>query len=616
MDINLLLTLLLLATGCMAAQKLQGERSYKRSRRRNHHAPGEGRRGKMKSAILQEMLPYEAVENVPVKERMDVSLWQTRGHAKTKRRRSKRRVPDYSRDKHAAYKTETRNRTQGQPWPLPRHFWSDPDMFYQLDSHFRFVISPSSRTCVTLRQALRRYYVIITGRPPSALSVVIGDQGQFEPSVEQGNPARLHSVVVSVLYSCSDAYPEPTANETYTLQISNDTASITAGEVWGALRGLETLSQLVYLSDHRQPCVHITDIVDFPRFHHRGVMINTGTQYLHPTTIKEVLEVMEHNKLNVLHWRLVDDQSFPWVSKSYPGFMNKDSNKETYSAADLADIVEFARQRGIRVLPELDSPGHTASWGNSVPDIMVDCADKLHRVVDVSSNVTYTVLERLWGDLLTAFPGRHVHLGGDDVPMSCWAKSKDIARFMERETIEDYKELQNYFTRRLSSIVSQLVANRTFVFWQDVLDSGVSIDEQAIIQILKPYPKAAISLAVSRGHRVIYSSPWCLNYVTSGMDWPMFYLADPLDHTVAVAEGELVVGGETCLSGEHLVNSNLEQALWSRVSAMAERLWSERGVRNVPEARMRLVEQLCRMMRRRVPISLRKELSPCNLRVP
>ncbi|XP_046558636.1 beta-hexosaminidase subunit beta-like [Haliotis rubra] len=544
MDINLLLTLLFLATGCMAAQRRQGERFYKRSRRRNNHvfrATGEGRRGKMRSAMLQAMLPYEAVENVPVKERMDVSLWQTRSHTKPKRRRSKRWIPDFPRDTHVAYKTEARNRTQGQPWPLPRNFRSDSNMVYQLDTNFRFVISPSSRSCVTLRKALRRYYVIITGRPPSTQSVVIRDQGEFEPSMEPGNPARLHNVVVSVLYSCSETYPEPTANETYTLQINNNSASITAGEVWGALRGLETLSRLVYLSDHRQPCVHMTDIVDFPRFHHRGVMINTGTHFLHPTTIKENLEVMEQNKLNVLHWRLVDDQSFPWVSKSYPGLRNKDSYKDV-------------RRSGLcgyrRVCQTEGHPGHTASWGNGVPDVVVDCADdNLHRVLDVSSNVTYTVLEGLWDDLLTAFPGRYVHLGGDDVPMSCWAKSKDIVRFMERETIEDYREVQNYFTTRLSSIVNQLDSKRTLVFWQDVLDIEVSIDEQAIIQIWKPYPKAAMALAVSRGHRVIYSSPWSLNYVTSDMDWSKFYLADPLEHSVAATEGRWWLAGRPASQG-------------------------------------------------------------------
>ncbi|XP_048242293.1 beta-hexosaminidase subunit beta-like isoform X2 [Haliotis rufescens] len=644
MDTNLLLTLLILATGCMAAQKRQRERLYRGSRRPNNHiyrASGKGRGGKVRGDMLQNLLPYEAVENVPVKERMDVSLWQTRGQAKPNRRRPKRWIKgqfhlqmqtgptetDHYRSKtHESYLTEARLGRHGLPWPLPRHFRSDSNMVYQLDTNFRFVIGPLSRSCVTLTRALRRYYVIITGRLPRRQSVVVRDEEEFESPVAHGNPATLRHVDVSVLYSCSDAHPEPTANETYALQINNNTASIIAGEVWGALRGLETLSQLVYVSEHRQvhttahseqPCVHMADIVDFPRFHHRGVMINTGIHFLHPTTIKKNLEAMEHNKLNVLHWRLVDDQSFPWVSKAYPDLSNRSSKRETYNAADIAGIVEFARQRGIRVVPELDSPGHTASWRNGVPDVMINCADNnSQQVLDVSINITYTVLRGLWDDMLTTFPGRYVHLGGDEVPTLCWAKSKDVAIFMEREKIKDYGELQNYFTRRLSSIVNQLDSNRKLVFWQDVLDSGISIDERAVIQIWKPNPKAATTLAVSRGHRVIYSSPWCLNYVTSGMDWAMLYLADPLEHTVGATEEEVVMGGEACVSGEHAVDSSLLQTVWSRASAMAERMWSDRNVRNVPEAQVRLEEQRCRMIRRRIPISPLNEPSSCNLHVP
>lgn len=131
--------------------------------------------------------------------------------------------------------------------------------------------------------------------------------------------------------------------------------------------------------------------------------------------------------MNVFHWHIVDDQSFPYVSYTYPElteFGAYDPYNHIYTNADVKDIIEFGRQRGIRVVPEFDSPGHTLSWGKAVP-ILTPCysgskANGEFGPIDPSNNQSYIFLEKFIKELVTVFPDKYLHLGGDEVDFSCW----------------------------------------------------------------------------------------------------------------------------------------------------------------------------------------------------
>ena len=155
-------------------------------------------------------------------------------------------------------------------------------------------------------------------------------------------------------------------DESYEIVADATGATITAWTQWGALKALETFSQLVHArggGEHSLPAPPIK-VTDRPRFGYRGLMIDTSRSYLTVTAIKQTLDAMAYCKLNLLHWHMVDDQSFPVESTALPNLagLGAYSPLHTYSHADLAEVVTYARARGIAVLPEFDVPGHTSSW--------------------------------------------------------------------------------------------------------------------------------------------------------------------------------------------------------------------------------------------------------------
>jgi hexosaminidase len=151
---------------------------------------------------------------------------------------------------------------------------------------------------------------------------------------------------------------------------------MTANTVYGAIRGLETFSQLVYHTEDGQYTISgVVDIKDTPRFSYRGIMIDTSRHFLNVHTILKHLDAMSYNKLNVLHWHFVDDQSFPYVSISFPELSAKGAynSRHVFDQQDVQTVIKYAKERGIRVIPEFDTPGHTKSWGKGQPNLLTPC---------------------------------------------------------------------------------------------------------------------------------------------------------------------------------------------------------------------------------------------------
>ncbi len=150
---------------------------------------------------------------------------------------------------------------------------------------------------------------------------------------------------------------------------------IEAQTVWGALRGLETFSQLVYADAKNQLLINETEIEDGPRYRYRGLLLDTARHYLPKKILLANLDAMAYNKLNAFHWHLVDDQSFPFVSQKYPTIHQKGAYtpKHVYTPADVQEVIEYARMRGIRVIPEMDTPGHTHAMARAYPELLTPC---------------------------------------------------------------------------------------------------------------------------------------------------------------------------------------------------------------------------------------------------
>lgn len=497
-------------------------------------------------------------------------------------------------------------KTIGQVWPLPQQIRTEETLL-QLDPT-AFVFSGDG-DCPIVQSAFYRYYETIFN-PPRA---------QFRNKRPKWDKARrflkklqgqLPSLEVTLTGDC-ETWPSLNMDEQYQLTIGSDEyplgAKLVAVSPWGALRGLETFSQLVYYDKGSALyLVNSTYIIDFPRFSHRGILVDTSRHYVPKHVILENLDAMAYNKMNVLHWHIVDDQSFPYQSRQFPDMSDKgayDPETHIYTFDDITEVIEYARHRGIRVVPEFDTPGHTLSWGPGVPNLLTQCYDSDNKTsgygpINPVPNSTYTFLEQFFAEAVGVFHDPYIHLGGDEVSFDCWQSNPDVQSFMKTMNYTSYSQLEGYYITNLLDIAGGL--NASYLVWQEVVDNGVAVKNDTIVEVWKDGEMSELSNVTKMGLRAILASCWYLDYISYGSDWKGYYACEPLAFNGTAQQYELVVGGEACLWGEYVDASNLIARMWPRASAPAERLWSSRNTTDVSAAAPRLEEHRCRMLTRGV----------------
>ncbi|KYO48587.1 hypothetical protein Y1Q_0004000 [Alligator mississippiensis] len=410
---------------------------------------------------------------------------------------------------------------------------------------------------------------------------------------------------VSAALGASSLYPGATSSEAYNLHVTEPVAILKAEKVWGALRGLETFSQLVYEDDYGSFFINESEITDFPRFAHRGILLDTSRHYLPLKTIFTNLDAMAFNKFNVFHWHIVDDHSFPYQSITFPDLSNKGSYSYNYvyTPSDISLVIEYARLRGIRVIPEFDTPGHTQSWGKGQKDLLTPCYNGEQPSgsfgpVNPILNTTYKFMTAFFKEISSTFPEVFIHLGGDEVDFTCWKSNPDVNKFMKQQGLgTDYAKLESYYVQKILDIVSSF--NKGYVVWQEVFDNGAKLKPDTVVEVwIGNQYSAELSRVTRAGFTTILAAPWYLDYISYGQDWKKYYSVEPLNFLGSQKQKSLVIGGEACLWGEFVDATNLTPRLWPRASAIAERLWSSQNVTNLSDAYNRLTKHRCRMLGR------------------
>ena len=400
-------------------------------------------------------------------------------------------------------------------------------------------------------------------------------------------------------------------DESYTIEVA-DHITIEAPTSWGALRAISTLYQL----DLTGGLSTRTSISDSPRFSWRGLLIDVARHFVPVDQLKRILDGMALLKLNVLHLHLSDDQGFRFESLAFPDL----ASTEFYRQSDLADLVVYAADRGIRVIPELDVPGHVTSWLAKYPawglrEIELSPQFGVHRAcLDPTNEELYQDLETLFSEVADVFPDEFFHIGGDEVHPQWWESDERVQEFLRVQGLKNVPELQNYFSNRMFQVLSDL--GKKPIAWDEVLHEDMS---DFVIQNWRG--SSTRDRALVRGLDCIVSSGFYLDlfypadihyrfdpeadqadlfaledqlkqdprlvHVSAGLEWTNQWRDGNIDLKTSKqyepSSMGVVIGGEACLWGELVSSEVLFPRLWSRLPAIAERLWSSRDVNDVDD---------------------------------
>ncbi|KAF9207718.1 hypothetical protein BGZ49_010682 [Haplosporangium sp. Z 27] len=391
---------------------------------------------------------------------------------------------------------------------------------------------------------------------------------------------------------------------------------IRARTLYGALHGLETFSQLVINNpiDETKEIPRTPILIhDRPLFQHRGLLLDTSRNYLSVASLFRTVDAMAMNKLNVLHWHIADSQSFPIVLDdvakgglplSQLASKGAYSSGMVYTKKDISELVDYAMDRGIRVIPEIDMPGHAWSWSRAFPEI-TSCLDGYPSYSRFSAeppsgqlnpviSKTYKVVQGVYDQVLPLFPDEYFHGGADEVNINCWNNTESVLEYMEDKDIprtdKGFDRILNRFISRQHKMLRH--GKRKPIVWEEpLLNHNLATLRQNKDTVIQVWTSAQnIKKSIQKGYKVIAGSAdnwyldcgfgdwlgnwtmgksWCDPYKS----WQKIYSFNPISD-LSPQEAKNVIGGEALLWTEQVDDTNLDIKLWPRASAAAEVLWS------------------------------------------
>ena len=378
-------------------------------------------------------------------------------------------------------------------------------------------------------------------------------------------------------------------DESYTLEVTDRKARLAAPSTAGILRGMETFLQLVHADEQ---CFHVPAVMieDRPRFRWRGLLIDVSRHWQPPDVIRRNLDAMAAMKMNVLHWHLSDDQGFRVESQVFPKLHQKGSDGNYYTQKQVREIVAYAADRGIRVVPEFDMPGHSTAWLTAYPELASAPGPySIERswgvfdpCMDPSRNTVYSFLDAFIREMAQLFPDEYFHIGGDEVNGKQWNASAAIRSFKARKQLKDNRDLQAYFNLRLVKILAK--HGKRMIGWDEVhhpgLPKGVAVQSWRGMASLVDSAKQGHAGILSHGYYLDQMQPAALHYSRDPLGKEAASLSD--------AEKERILGGEACMWAEFVTPENIDSRIWPRTAAIAERLWSPPEIQDVSDMYRRL----------------------------
>jgi hexosaminidase len=389
---------------------------------------------------------------------------------------------------------------------------------------------------------------------------------------------------------------EPGEDESYTLDVTPTGAKLHAANTLGTLRGLQTFLQLVSVTANGFAASAV-NIQDQPRFQWRGLMIDVARHFIPLDVIKRNLDGMEAVKMNVFHWHLSDNEGFRVESRKFPKLQEEGSDGHFYTQEEIRELIVYARDRGIRVVPEFDMPGHSTAWFVGYPELASGTGPYLIErkwgvfdpAMDPTSEKTYKFLNEFIGEMAKLFPDQYLHIGGDEVNGKEWDSNPKIQEFMKSHNIKDNVALQAYFSQHVQELVVK--HGKTPVGWDEILVPGVS--KNIVIQSWRG--AESLAAAAKQGYRGILSNGY---YIDLGWSAARHYAVDPMAGAatnLSPEEKERILGGEATMWSEYVNWENIDSRIWPRSAAIAERYWSPQSTTDVPSMYFRMEAESTRL---------------------
>jgi len=404
-----------------------------------------------------------------------------------------------------------------------------------------------------------------------------------------------HATVTILSQSPGRKVQELGEDESYSLDITSSHGTLSASTTLGVLHGLQTFLQLVTPTSAGF-AVPVVTINDHPRFPWRGLLIDVSRHFFPIEVLKRNLDGMAAVKMNVLHWHLSDDEGFRVESKRFPKLHEAGSNGSYYTQAEIRELIAYARDRGIRVVPEFDVPGHSRSWLAAYPDLAsVPGPFRAGRmansdtVMDPTREETYKFLDKFIAEMAALFPDAYFHIGGDEVNNKPWDSNPKIQEFIRAHGMKSNRDLQAYFNQRLQKIVSK--HGKIMMGWDEVLHPDLPTN--VVVESWRG--QDSLADAAKQGYRGLLSYGYYLDLI-----WPAdrHYAVEPLSGnaaTLTAEEQQRILGGEACMWAEYISPETIDSRIWPRLAAIAERFWSPQNVTDRKSMYQRMEEVSSRL---------------------
>ncbi|CAL6077244.1 Beta-N-acetylhexosaminidase [Hexamita inflata] len=459
---------------------------------------------------------------------------------------------------------------------------------------------PSGADCLSVLQPMINFYTPLAF--PSGTSSF------------QKEDAAISTVIISI---STDQPPVDfkSANESYSIITDSTGIKISADNSFGVARALSTLSQIIYQLAPKQYFINYSQILDYPKYPYRAVMVDSSRHFLPLSTLKRQVAALSIAKMSVLHLHESDSQSFPTKTKTEPGsnFVKgawKTGGFQYYHTLEqLLELATYAKNLGVFIMIEFDMPGHASSWGSADSTIVCACRDVINPVNELTYEYIRTFLKDIFEVLYKPFGfNPMVHLGGDEVNSGCFTSDPKVKSELDKKGWGS-KEAWQYLHQRVVTIIETLAKDlypdrqslQYRFYWQESFTNGNNLSNGGIMHAWMSTHE--IANAAMKEVYSIRSQGWYLDLNQPGGNqeafvdsWMDFYKIDVTGGLKDEKKKKFVLGGGGCQWGEKVNDGNIDEQIWPRSIAISEVLWSEPDNRVINvQLKQRLNELTCKI---------------------